>query len=296
MPVHVVGNACVDTTFVVDRFPLAGETIDAVEGWVDLGGKGLNQAVAARRCGADVTLWAAVGDDADGRAIAARLAAEGIVDRLVVTARPSDRSTIVVDAAAENLIVSDVACAAAFDPLAATDLADRLAAGDLVVLQGNLGAGPTRAVVDLARRRGARVVLNPSPLAAGRAVPLAVDVLVANRIEAARLAGTDDPGEAAVVLRRQGAAAVVVTLGADGALICDAEGCVAVPAVAVASRDTSGAGDVVCGVIAALVDAGRDLRTAVPVALAAAAIAVTRPGALAACPTVAEFADLCRRP
>src|SRR5271156_748090 len=98
MTIHVIGNACVDATFRVDRLPRPGETVNAREMTEDLGGKGLNQAVAARRGGADVHLWAMVGDDAAGTRIASCLAAEGIGSaRLERSAQPTDRSVVIVD-------------------------------------------------------------------------------------------------------------------------------------------------------------------------------------------------------
>jgi ribokinase len=291
MPVHVVGNACIDTTFQVERLPLGGDTINADGSSDGFGGKGLNQAIAASRAGADVRFSAAIGQDADGERIAARLVLEGLItEGLVRLPLPTDRSAIIVDRHGENMIVSAVDCARAFDPLAATDLADRLAPGDIVVLQGNLRSDITAAVVALARQQAARVVFNASPLAESPAAwPGVVDVLVVNRHEAATLSGLPSPNAAAPALRASGAETVIITLGGDGALICDSEGERSLPAAPVIAIDTSGAGDVFCGVLAAALARGLGIVEAATVANRAAAIAVTRRGTLASCPTSHEL-------
>ena len=116
MRVHVVGNACIDTTFRLGRFPAAGETLNAITYADGVGGKGANQAVAAVRTGAAVTLWTALGKDVAGTWIRGHLETELSDFQAIEFDLPSDRSTIVIDAGGENFIVSGVACAEAFDP------------------------------------------------------------------------------------------------------------------------------------------------------------------------------------
>src|SRR5438067_851264 len=112
MPVHVVGNVCIDTTFRVDRFPHPGETLNAISHVDGVGGKGANQAVAAARAGADIRFFAALGTDPAAAFIRERLKGEFDLGGLSEKPLPSDRSTIVVNRDGENLIVSGVACAA----------------------------------------------------------------------------------------------------------------------------------------------------------------------------------------
>src|SRR5262245_29391646 len=113
--IHVVGNAAIDTVFRVDRLPLPGETVVAADLSEDLGGKGANQAVMARRSGSKVRLVAAIGDDPAGARIRAVLGGEAVLtDGVVVWPGPTDRSSIYVDAAGENTIVSLTAAARAF--------------------------------------------------------------------------------------------------------------------------------------------------------------------------------------
>lgn len=293
MRLHVIGNLCRDTTLAIDRFPAPGETIVAIESRVGLGGKGLNQAVAAARAGAAVTLHAAVGPG-EADALASRLAGEpGLALCLVDGTAATDTSTILVRPDGENLIVSTCEAARAFDPLRGGIL-DGIAPGDILLLQGNLAASATRDCLRAGRRGGALTVLNPSPWPDDAPAPdwRDVDLLVANRHEGAALAGAADPEEAASLLLAAGVGAVAVTLGSAGIVLRDAVGRVTVAASTVPVRDTSGAGDVFCGVLVGLLARGTPRDEALARATAAASLSVTRPGALAACPTAAEIAAL----
>lgn len=294
MSVHVVGNVCIDTSFRLPRFPQPGETLNA-DGAVDgLGGKGANQAVAAARTGADVMLWAAIGRDETAQHIRAALAAEGLdTSGLARLPGGSDRSMILVDASGENMIVSAVPCAAAFDPRADTAIETRIRAGDIVLLQGNLTPAATRDCLAFAKAQGATTLVNASPLPDGGGMDLAdIDILVVNAVEAAALTRCSAPEAAAKALLARGPCAVLLTLGAAGALLAEAGSAHAIAAPAVTALDTSGAGDVFCGVLAGLVALGHGLEAAARIAVRAAALAVTRPGTLAACPSAAEIAGL----
>ncbi|WP_026783599.1 PfkB family carbohydrate kinase [Pleomorphomonas koreensis] len=289
MALHVVGNACVDTTFYLDRLPRPGETVNAVSTRRGVGGKGANQAVAAARTGAEVILRAALGADAEADVVRATLFGELPLDGLVTLDTSTDRSSILVDGDGENIIVTAAECASAFDPSA--DLA-ALAAGDHLLMQGNLRPDVTRACLDAARAKGAVTILNPSPL--GAALPEA-DVVIVNAVEAEALTGLADPAEAARRLSRDGAASIVVTLGARGAWLHEPGGARLLPAPAVTAIDTSGAGDVLAGVIAGCLARGLPLAAAARVGVEAAAVAVTRRGTLAACPSRTEIAALIGR-
>jgi ribokinase len=294
MTVHVVGNACLDTLYRLRRFPEPGETVVADGMAEDLGGKGLNQAVAAARTGARVRLLAAIGSDRPGEAVVERLAAEGVdAAGLVRLDCLTDRSMIQIDAAGENTIVSVTGCADRFAPPQGTDLDTALKAGDLLLMQGNLRIAAVRDGFALARKRGAGTVLNPSPIRDSYAAVLPLtDLLVVNRGEACRLGGDADPHRAAQTLLRRGAAMIVVTLGAAGASLVTAEGRRDFPAPAVTAVDTVGAGDLLCGVLAGLLDRGAAIETALPASIHAAAIGVTRPGVLSSFPSRAEIASI----
>ncbi len=297
MAVHVVGNVCVDTTFRLERFPVPGETLNAAGHADGIGGKGANQAIAASRTGADVTLWAAIGEDAAAGWIADRLAAESLACRLTAKPLPTDRSAVLVEAGGENIIVTGSLCAEAFDPGTETDIAGRIEPGDIVVMQGNLSPQATTACLELARHRGARTLLNPSPLPA-RASPALppADIVIVNEGEGRALTRCGDPGQAAAEFLRQGTGIVLVTLGSRGCLIAESapESVRHLPAPAVTAVDTSGAGDVFCGIFAGGIDLGMTPREAAGLAIAAAAIAVGRSGTSDSCPSRAEIRDLIR--
>lgn len=298
MRLHVVGNACIDTTFELPRFPMPGETVNATAMSDGLGGKGLNQAVAAARTGAGVTLWTALGKDAAGGLVRTALAQEPLELRGSAFDLPTDRSTVVVDAAGENFIVSGVACAQGYDPIAADAFTDHVAAGDIVLLQGNLSSATTLACLTGARNKGARTMVNISPLHDDAAHVLACcEIVVVNRSEAQALAATPDPGDAVAILAGKGPATVIVTLGAEGCLWRDAASQAthhlsAPPASAI---DTSGAGDIFCGCLAGALIAGLELAEGLAVALSAASLSVSRPGTLASCPSSQEMAALIAR-
>ena len=290
MRVHVVGNLCRDTTFAVPRFPSAGETLVATGSLAQLGGKGLNQAVAAARAGAEVILHAAIGRG-EAENIGATFAGElRLTLQLVEGDAATDGSLILLRPDGENAILSLCAAARAFDPLAHGCL-DALAPGDLLLLQGNLSLEATGACLAEGRRRGAVTMLNPSPLwDEGRPAWRGLDLLVANAGETAALTGEDEASAGATALISGGVGAVAVTLGARGVLYRDAGSAVVTAAPLVAVRDTSGAGDVFCGVLAGSLARGEDPHRALSRATAAASLSVTRPGALASCPSAAEIA------
>lgn len=286
---YVVGNVAIDTVFRVERFPLPGETIVATAMAEDIGGKGANQAVVAARTGVPVRLVAAVGDDGAARQVRAALQAEGVAgDGLCTLPGPTDRSSITVDAAGENTIVSLTNAAQAFDPLAQGAL-DALGGGDMVLCQGNLRPDVLVSCLARARHKGALTALNPSPVFPSTGFDWGLaDLLVVNRIEGRQLTGLDDPTEAATWLRDAGAGVVVVTLGRDGAILVGEE-TLAVAAPRVDAIDTTGAGDAFCGMLVAMRLRGLSWHDGLALAAEAAALAVTRRGVHAAFPTAVEI-------
>ncbi|SFO57152.1 ribokinase [Mesorhizobium sp. NFR06] len=295
MHVHVVGNACVDTTFRLSRFPGVGETLNATAYADGLGGKGANQAVAAARTGAAVTLWTAVGKDPAGAWIRSQLYMEMSDVQVNEFDLASDRSTIVIDASGENFIVSGVACSEAFDPISQTALARRITPGDILVCQGNLRGSATNACLRAAQQSGARTILNASPFDEA-ALPdfRLADILVVNKSEAKALTGREDMAAAAGELAAKGAGTVVITLGGEGCLTLGPgqAGSVRLPAPRVEALDTSGAGDVFCGCLVGGISMGMSVTSSLKFALEAAAISVTRPGTLLSCPSASEMTAL----
>ena len=290
--VVVVGNATVDVVQRVDRFPHAGETLLCGAMVVCAGGKGLNQAIAAARTTAPTLLSAPLAADANGELLARTVAAEaGLATDWLAVAPPTDISTIWIDAQGENMIVSAAAGAAGMPVAHAAAACSALGPGDVLLLQGNLSQAATVAAVGQARARGACIVLNTAPMRSWMVSLLAaVDVVVANAVEAEQLAGCADEPEAALL--GAGACAVVVSRGRAGAVLATPGGRWLAAAPAVAAVDTAGAGDVLTGTLAGLLAQGVGLQAALGVAVAAASLAVTRAGTTPSFPTRSEVAAL----
>lgn len=297
MTVVVIGNAVVDVAYQVERLPRSGETVLARERTVEVGGKGLNQAIVARRMGAEVRFCAGVGRDPGAATIRACLEADGLSTAwLVATPCATDQSIVYVARSGENCIVSTDAAA---KHLTLGDVADVLVGvspGDVLLMQGNLSRELTSLCLTQARAAAATTILNPAPIDFDYAGlwPL-VDITILNQIEAQMLTAEAGIDAATAVLCRRGASKVVLTLGPEGALVREEpELPHHVPAPAVTAVDTTGAGDVLAGVVAAGIDRGLALLSAVRWAVAAASHKVTRPGTSSAFPTGVELAALAR--
>lgn len=291
--VCVVGNAAIDLSVQVNALPLPGETVLAVESRSDFGGKGANQAVVAARAGAETQLFAALGCDADGDRILARLIDDGVNTQNVVRLScASDLSIVTVDARGENTIVTRNTAAADYRPDLHT-LLDASHAGDWIVQQGNLSAPVTAEVLDTARRKQRRTLLNPGPVRFDCRPMLAhVDILVVNQVEAAALTALDNPAHAAAALHDAGAREVLITLGAQGVLWCDEHGARLAAAVRAQAIDTVGAGDAFCGTLVAALAQNLTMPIALRWALSVAASSVTRRGSQASFPDRATMRDL----
>ena len=271
--VVVVGGINQDVTVRVARRPVPGETVVGDGPATSAGGKGANMAVAAARAGASVALCGAVGDDPAGTEQLAQLRAAGVdVARVAVRASvATGTALIVLTPDGENAIAVG---AGANATLSDAEVAAACAGARVVLAQTEVGAGPVDAA---AATPGVRLVLSPAPVVALAARTLArADPLVVNEEEASELAGHAD---AARVLAATGARSVVVTLGAAGAELADATGSRRIASPTVATVDTTGAGDVLAGTLAAALERGAGLDEALTEAVAAAAASVTRAGA-----------------
>ena len=295
-----IGSANVDFTVAVPRLPQPGETVTGGTLLVNHGGKGANQALAARRLGAEVRFIGCVGSDASGRAIREALAAEQ-VDVSGLFASPTaatGTALIVVDAEGRNQIA--VAPGANWT-LSIEQVAARVedfAWADVVVCQLETPLPTVRWALEQARQRRVLTVLNPAPLPDEPLDFLAlVDYLTPNAGEAERLSGVavGDPRaarHAADTLRARGVAAVIVTLGEAGAVACVAEVALHVPAFPVKVVDTTTAGDAFNAGLAVALGEHRDLPAALAFASAAAGLACTRRGAQPSLPSRAEVERL----
>ncbi|WNM35249.1 ribokinase [Streptomyces sp. Li-HN-5-11] len=289
----VVGSANADLVIGVERRPGAGETVLGGDLAVHPGGKGANQAVAAARLGARTALLARVGDDAHGRLLLDSLRAAG-ADPVGVLAggAPTGVALITVDPSGDNSIVVSPGANARLTPgdvRAATGLlhASRVVSAQLEI--------PLETVVEIVRNLPAasRFVLNPSP---PRPLPQEVldacDPLIVNEHEAKVILGGSDvggsPEDWARALLARGPRSVVVTLGAEGALVASADRVARVPSVTVDAVDTTGAGDAFTAALAWRLGAGAPLPEAAAYAARVGALAVTKRGAQESFPTAAE--------
>jgi ribokinase len=287
----VVGNAVSDLTFAVERSPREGESVLAEGVQRAPGGKGLNQAVAAHRTGAAVVFHATIGNDHEGADIHERLEAEHMLGlRLMRCDLATDMSVVTVTRSGENAIVTAAGCTRALKTREVVAQIADIAAGDTLLMQGNLLLDCTRAVIGRARDAGATVIVNAAPWCWPDTSALErCDGVIANEGEICDIAGIDDPEQAACWLLAQGPEWVVVTLGGRGALFVHDGQFIRLPAVSVVAVDTSGAGDVFCGVLAALFSQAVPLIHAIECAQRAAAIAVGRRGTFSSIPTVDEM-------
>ncbi len=296
--VVVVGSLNMDLVVAVDRHPQVDETIAGRDLRFVPGGKGANQAIAARRMGAEVAIVGRVGDDAFGVALADLQRAEGVDTRHLRTVAgvPSGVALIAVAADSSNTIIVTAGANGVWDG----DGDVPLARGDILLVQLEVPFAVVEAALRRARAVGAATILNPSPVVPNVAELLALcDIVVLNEIELAVISGQaiapEDFGAieaAAARLRARGCAQVVVTLGAVGAVICSDTDLQRVEGRRVAAIDTTGAGDCFTGALAAGLLQGLSLAEAAHIASVAASISVTRAGASPSMPTLAEVQAL----
>jgi ribokinase len=309
--VLVVGSVNVDLVITAERLPAAGETVTGGTFARHMGGKGGNQAVAAARLGARVSLLAALGGDELGSEARLALEAEAVGIDAVATIRHTATGVaiIVVGPGGENLIV---VAGGANDSLSAAHVRDALATfaasrGDIVLVGHEIPTAAAREALRLGREAGATTILNPAPAEGlDRSTFGLADVLTPNRRELAVLVAAegrrtgrsalgDEPGRAAATLLEPGpegpgAGAVLVTLGAAGAMLvrrgADPLLMAAPRAVAI---DSVGAGDTLSGALAAALAEGRTLEQAARRAVVAASLSTTHAGAREGMPTVSQL-------
>jgi len=287
--VCVVGSVNVDSTLRVATLPGPGQTILASGRSVTQGGKGANQAVAARWHGSDVTLVAAVGDDQDGLAGLEELRARGIDVSTVqlLTDAPTGAAVVLVADDGENLIVVDPGANARLEPGWVRERVSH-ARPHVVVAQLEVPLDCVHAAAEASTAR--YFILNPAPMPPSRAELESllgqVDVLVPNRPELAQLVGGDPPVTLDDVDRCAEqlafAGTLVVTLGGEGAAVYGEQGrrrLTHVPAARVDALDTTGAGDAFCGVLADRLAAGVTIVDAVAQATRVAGLSTTVRGA-----------------
>jgi ribokinase len=288
--VFVVGSINQDFVLKVERRPEPGETVTDAELSLFPGGKGANQAVAAARLGADVAMLGRVGEDAFGTELVKNLRDNGVDTSRVGTVpdAPTGSAFITVTPDGENAIVVSPGANRRFGPEEVEAAAGDLKKSRVLVAQLEVEVEAVETAARLVEEAGGRFLLNLAP---PREIPETLlhrcDPLVVNEHEAAFLIGEEaqDPEETARKLLDLGPSSVVVTLGDAGAFFAAADSAEQFPAPEVEAVDTTGAGDAFVGALAVRLAEGTTLEEAIPYAVLAGAVAVTREGAQGSLPT-----------
>lgn len=288
----VVGSINADLTTHVHRHPTPGETLLGSGGSISAGGKGANQAVAAAQLGAKVHMVGAVGSDPMAEDALKHLRSSGADMSAVTTVDgPTGLAVITVSEDGENTIIVIPGANATVDAIYVEQHAQLIRDAGIVLLQGEIPAPGFDRTVELAQ---GRVVVNLAPVVpVGHDQLLKADPLLVNEHEGALVldmlgapTGTTDPEELVTALLEQGFASVVMTLGAEGALVGTPEKLTAIPTPKIIAVDTTGSGDAFAGALVAKLSKGATLIDAATFAARVGAFAATRPGAQASYPTL----------
>ena len=302
--IAVVGSANTDLTTFSDTFPRPGETIFGKSFDLGFGGKGANQAVAARLCGADVVMVAKVGNDLFGEATVKNFASFGIdtTHVRIVESVSSGVAPIFVEPNGQNRII---VVKGANDTLGRADVdaaADSLQTVDIIILQFEIPLETVAYTVQFARKRNIRCIVNPAPALPVHLADLAAaDYFIPNETEAEVITGLpvhsiEEAKKCAASLLQQGFRRVILTLGARGSLLASAEGAELISPFPVTPKDTTGAGDAFIGSFSVFLAEGLPEKEALLRANLYAALSTTRVGTQKSFPKRSEFeADWARR-
>jgi len=304
----VVGSLNMDLVATVETLPQLGETVTGKRFDTYPGGKGANQAVAAARMGASVAMLGAVGQDDYGHRLLEGLTQDGIDVQGIrsLPDTPTGVALITVSADGHNTITIIPGANGAVQPSDLDLSADEFSACDLVILQLELPMDTVVRAAELARSFGKKVVLNPAPYQPlPRTLVQCVDVLVVNEIEGLQMSGLEKSGDGGApeqglygnglapedvmgALMALGFPVVLMTMGAEGVYFSGEGRTGHLPAAKVKAVDTTAAGDTFTGVFAAFWRSV-GLEKAIELAIEAAGIAVTRPGAQTSIPFEREL-------
>lgn len=295
----VVGSCNTDMVIKADRLPIPGETVLGGTFFMNPGGKGANQAVAAARMGGTVTLISKTGNDVFGKQSRILYDSENIKTDYIFSDPnyPSGVALITVDAAGENCIVVASGANANLFPSDIDKAHQEIEESNLVLMQLEIPIDTVEYVAEIASKKDIKVILNPAPARALSDKLLKnIYIIIPNRSEAEILSGIkvtdiDKARMAADIISAKGVNIVVITLGSEGALIKEYDDYHFVEAVKVEAMDTTAAGDVFCGSVCVGLAEGKSIIEAVKLAARAAAITVTRMGAQSSIPYRTEISS-----
>ena len=288
----VVGSSNTDMVVKAGHLPVPGETILGGTFIMTAGGKGANQAVAAARLGGNVVFIVKTGDDIFGKQAVQLFKKEGIDTNYIIidTENPSGVALIMVDAKGENCISVASGANAALKPADLQKAEHLIKDASLVLMQLEIPVETVEYVINIAAENNVKVVLNPAPSCMLSDELLSkVAIITPNETEAEMLTGikvTDKQcaEKAARVLANKGIETVIITMGAQGALMLHNDACHFFPAPVCRAVDTTAAGDVFSGALVVAISEGKSILEAVPFACQAAALSVCKMGAQASAP------------
>lgn len=283
--VVVLGSLNADLVAVVDRQPADGETVPGLSFSTGAGGKGLNQAIACARAGAETIMIGAVGSDDLGDMLLDTVRSNNCnCDEILSVPGPSGVAIITVASDASNRIVVVPGANSAVTETVVDGVADVLRSATVLLVQLETPLDGVLRALEIAKSAGVTTILNPAPVIPLPAEAFAnVDILVVNEHEAALLP------------EARGRVATITTYGSRGSVVRDADGNHDVPAHVVEAVDTTAAGDTYCGTLAANLASGKSLVESAHIASAAGALTATRFGAVDSIPTAAEVESFLAR-
>lgn len=288
----VIGSSNIDMTMKMDHLPAKGETVTDAVFMQTYGGKGANQAVAAVRAGGNVVFVNAVGDDAHTPKMLDNFKAEGIETQFIFHEKDvaSGHALIMIGDEGSNIISVAPGANYKLTPERIDKVKPAFEQAAIILMQYEIPAETIKRVLDIAEKKHIPVMWNLAPARDFDPDYLQkTSILVVNEVEAAFLSSQDvekdeDIESAARKLRKMGIQTVIISLGKRGAYVLNEETSIKVPAFPVKAKDTTAAGDVFCGSLAAAMVEGRSLRLAVRFANSASALSVTRMGAQPSAP------------
>ncbi|MDK1491694.1 ribokinase [Sinorhizobium sp. 7-81] len=295
--ITVLGSINMDLIATTARLPKPGETVAGTGFSTAAGGKGANQALAARRAGASVRMAGAVGWDSFAEGALALLKEAGADLSLIKTVdAPTGTAHIIVGGDGENVIVVVASANATVSDSDATTALETMSAGDTLMLQLEIPATSVEKALAEAKRRGIRSIINIAPLTPDAArLGRMADTVIANETEFELLAGKSGIDAAAreaamKQLHQETGQTVIVTLGAEGVIAIHDGAVHRAKGLTIEPVDTVGAGDTFCGYLAAGLDAGLAFADALRQAAVAGSLACLKPGAQPAIPLAIEVA------
>lgn len=286
MKIAVIGSINMDYSVGVSQLPGKGETITAKTFYHASGGKGANQAVAAKRLGADVYMIGAIGKDGIGRQLYAQLEKEGIkLEGIKYGGQNTGTALITVDAEGNNTIVVYPGANADLDEDWIIKNKSVVEKAEYIILQLEIPMKTVESAVKLARQYDRRIILNPAPAAViPDEVYGMIDIITPNETELAALSNTSDIEAGARWLLNKGVKNIVVTLGEKGCFYLSGSESYYMPAYPVNAIDTTAAGDAFNGALAVALGEGKTWKEALEFANRAGALTATRKGAQDALP------------